>query len=177
MKWPVSVLYIPLRLFGMLLHLQFNKDLEGDVQFSAEAGVFSVPLRCTVKKCDVSGLLQAHLSFWSSHQYVRCNPSPRSPFLSFSCISCTYFQYRLLTFCFFSQLAWSWQPVHWLWSTCGGADDVAHFHFDQQGRAGYLFQPGYVCSPLWRKMSGASWHPRSEPVLSGQLVMSVMCVY
>uniref|UniRef100_A0A674PN85 Calcium channel, voltage-dependent, L type, alpha 1D subunit, b n=1 Tax=Takifugu rubripes TaxID=31033 RepID=A0A674PN85_TAKRU len=31
----------------------FNKDLEGDVVFSAEAGVFSVPLRCTIKKCDL----------------------------------------------------------------------------------------------------------------------------
>ncbi|TWW56256.1 Cilia- and flagella-associated protein 74 [Takifugu flavidus] len=32
---------------------KFNKDLEGDVVFSAEAGVFSVPLRCTIKKCDL----------------------------------------------------------------------------------------------------------------------------
>ncbi|CAG01752.1 unnamed protein product, partial [Tetraodon nigroviridis] len=31
----------------------FNKDLFGDVQFSAEAGVFSIPIRCTIKKCDV----------------------------------------------------------------------------------------------------------------------------
>lgn len=61
-------MYMPLIRYDLL---QFNKDLEGAVQFSAEAGVFSVPIRCTIKKCDVS----KHLNFCSSyHQYIFPNP-------------------------------------------------------------------------------------------------------
>lgn len=60
-------MYIPPIRYGIIDLLQFNKDLEGDVQFSAEAGVFSVPIRCTIKKCDV----REHLNFCSSYrQYI-----------------------------------------------------------------------------------------------------------
>jgi hypothetical protein len=31
-----------------------NEDLVGQVNFMAQTGVFSVPLKCTTKKCDVS---------------------------------------------------------------------------------------------------------------------------
>ncbi|XP_041712166.2 cilia- and flagella-associated protein 74 isoform X1 [Coregonus clupeaformis] len=31
-----------------------NKDLKGEVQFVSAAGPFSVPIRCTIKKCDLS---------------------------------------------------------------------------------------------------------------------------
>ena len=34
--------------------LQINEDLEGEVKFLSQTGPFSIPLRCTTKKCDVS---------------------------------------------------------------------------------------------------------------------------
>ncbi|KAM7410971.1 hypothetical protein PAMA_021099 [Pampus argenteus] len=33
--------------------LQINEDLEGEVQFTSAVGPFSVPVRCTIKKCDL----------------------------------------------------------------------------------------------------------------------------
>uniref|UniRef100_A0A3Q3XH14 Uncharacterized protein n=1 Tax=Mola mola TaxID=94237 RepID=A0A3Q3XH14_MOLML len=36
-----------------VFHPMINEDLEGEVQFATEVGPFSVPIRCTMKKCDL----------------------------------------------------------------------------------------------------------------------------
>lgn len=41
----------------MTLHvdfLQLNEDLEGHIDFLAQTGPFSVPIRCVTKKCQVN---------------------------------------------------------------------------------------------------------------------------
>ncbi|XP_071392092.1 cilia- and flagella-associated protein 74 [Centroberyx affinis] len=42
-----------------------NKDLEGEVQFASAVGPFSVPIRCTIKKCDLE--VDSHLIDFGSH--------------------------------------------------------------------------------------------------------------
>lgn len=42
------------KLFPVTWWLQVNEDLEGEVRFASAVGPFTVPLRCTIKKCDVS---------------------------------------------------------------------------------------------------------------------------
>eukprot|EP00069_Balaena_mysticetus_P016719 bmy_10054T0 len=37
-----------------LVHFKVNKDLEGNVSFLAQTGRFSVPLKCSTKKCSLS---------------------------------------------------------------------------------------------------------------------------
>ena len=32
---------------------QINKDLEGEVFFQAQTGTFSIPVKCSTKKCEV----------------------------------------------------------------------------------------------------------------------------
>ena len=34
---------------------QINRNLEGEVLFKTENGVFKIPIKCSIKKCDVSG--------------------------------------------------------------------------------------------------------------------------
>lgn len=42
------------KLLSVTQWLQTNEDLEGEVRFTSVVGPFAVPLRCTIKKCDVS---------------------------------------------------------------------------------------------------------------------------
>lgn len=37
-----------------VLCLQLNEDLEGHIDFLAQTGPFSVPIRCVTKKCQVN---------------------------------------------------------------------------------------------------------------------------
>lgn len=48
------------KLLSVTQWLQINEDLEGEVRFASAVGPFAVPLRCTIKKCDVSEFLQGH---------------------------------------------------------------------------------------------------------------------
>lgn len=52
---------------GRRFYFQINKDLEGSVSFLAQTGRFSVPLKCSTKKCSVSSeasLLTFSGRFW-----------------------------------------------------------------------------------------------------------------
>lgn len=40
--------------FNVRFEPKINKDLEGELQFLASNGPFSIPLKCTIKKCDLS---------------------------------------------------------------------------------------------------------------------------
>ena len=43
---------------NLVLVLQINEDLFGEVKFLAQTGPLSVPIKCTTKKCDVSGMFK-----------------------------------------------------------------------------------------------------------------------
>lgn len=45
------------KLLSVIWRLQINEDLEGEVRFASAVGPFTVPVRCTIKKCDVSNFL------------------------------------------------------------------------------------------------------------------------
>lgn len=40
--------------FNVTFEPKINKDLEGELQFLASNGPFSIPIKCTIKKCDLS---------------------------------------------------------------------------------------------------------------------------
>lgn len=45
-----------LNIAPIISSLQINEDLEGEVHFATAVGPFYVPVRCTIKKCDVSNV-------------------------------------------------------------------------------------------------------------------------
>lgn len=55
-----TIFFLECKTSSVTWWLQINEDLEGEVRFASAVGPFAVPLRCTIKKCDVSEFLQAH---------------------------------------------------------------------------------------------------------------------
>lgn len=83
-----------------LMSFQINRDLKAEVQFVSAAGSFSVPIRCTIKKCNVStkndlvwrvpiylGILLCSLAW--CHLHISLNGSKRPSRLRFRMYSIT----------------------------------------------------------------------------------------
>lgn len=145
--------------------LQFNKDLEGDVQFSAEAGVFSIPIRCTIKKCDV----REHLNFCLSyHQYIFHNPDvPFSFFFIFVFANTNFFSpptsWRLTAGSLTLVHTWWARPHHGpsLWLT--------RVHWPP-------FSAWIRPRPPLQKNVRPSWNRRSEPVFGRSADWFLWCL-
>lgn len=59
-------------------YFQINKDLEGSVSFLAQTGRFSVPLKCSTKKCSVSAAASLPAfsgRLWPGQRAGRCVPA------------------------------------------------------------------------------------------------------
>lgn len=56
-----------------VLCLQLNEDLEGHIDFLAQTGPFSVPIRCVTKKCQVNYHMTVKELLLSSQCRLPCN--------------------------------------------------------------------------------------------------------
>ena len=60
---------------------RINKDLEGELKFLASNGPFVIPIKCTVKKCDLSLSTNSVISLCVQIFYIiiRCATNPKRP--------------------------------------------------------------------------------------------------